>query len=129
MTAPAWLDGAVRAFGRQMGLKNFGLGERDVAGVTFENGVSVRLEYARESLSVMAVVPCGEDASALRRFRGRVHPAAHPSVPALRAVRFARSGSGAYVVRLPERAVTVSELERVFRIVWEEAVAFARRSA
>lgn len=129
MTAPVWLDGAVRAFGRQMGLKEFGLGERDVAGVTFENGISVRLEYARESLSVMAIVPCGEDASSLQRLLVRVHPAARTNGSAMRAVRFARSGSGAYVVRLPERAVTVSELERVFRVVWEAAVAFARRSA
>ena len=128
MTAPGWLNDVVAAFGRQMGLKSFGLNDRDVAGVTFENGVSVRLEYAREALAVTALSPCGTDVPSIRRLLVAAHPAAHPDGTPVRAVRLARLGSAAFAVRIPERSVTVTEVERAFRVVWGEAVALGRRS-
>ena len=45
MTAPSWLGDTVREFGRQMGLSRFSLSERGTAGVRFENGISLSLEY------------------------------------------------------------------------------------
>lgn len=129
MTAPDWLNEIVRGFGRQMGLQNFGLNDRGAAGVTFENGIAVKLEYAAETLIVRACVPCGTDAASLRRLLQAAHPGAVREGVVLRAARIDRTGEGFFAARIPERAVTVTEVERLFRIVWEAAVAFRRTAA
>ena len=65
---PEWLNDTVRAFGRQLGLGSFALNERGSAGVRFENGISLMLEHAAESLFVsvrVPVEPSGENLKAL----------------------------------------------------------------
>ena len=128
MNAPEWLNDIVRAFGRQMGLQTFALTERGTAGVTFENGVRLRFEYVGGALMVLAGVPCGADVGAVRRLLQGAHYGANRGAT-VRAARLAKSDEGIWSVRIPERAVTVTEVERVFRIVWEAAVAFGRSVA
>ena len=117
MTAPVWIEEAVRAFGRQMGLGSFALNERGAAGVRFENGVALRLEYSMESLVMTAGVAMEPTAAALTRLLTGAHPDAAPGAN-VRAAWMERTGEGIYVIRLAERLVDVSSLEAAFRCLW-----------
>ena len=128
MTAPVWIEEAVRAFGRQMGLGSFALNERGAAGVRFENGVALRLEYSMESLVMTAGVAMEPRAESLRRLLTGAHPAAVPGV-GVRAAWMARSGEGVYIVRIDERRVDVSAMEAAFRVVWQLASGLGRSLA
>ena len=124
MMSPGWLNDIVRAFGRQMGLRQFALDDRGVAGVRFETGLALRFEYARESLMVTAGVPMAASADGLRRLLQAAHPAVRR--PVVRAAYLARTGEGLFVVRLPERDVSVTALEAVFNRLWEAAETLRR---
>lgn len=125
MTAPDWLNEAVRAFGRQMGLGSFALSERGTAGVRFENGVSLRLEYAEGALMMFAGVAMEPRSELLRRLFTGSHFASGSPLP-VRAAYLERGGEGLYVVRLDERRVDVSSLEAAFRVLWQLAVSLGR---
>lgn len=125
MTAPDWLNEAIRAFGRQMALHDFALNARGAAGARFENGVSLRLEYAAESLVMSVGVKMPSDEGALKRLLTGAHPSAVPGF-AVRAVLMERNGEGLYAVRIPERQVDVSILESVFRVLWQLATGFGK---
>lgn len=125
---PDWLNEIVRAFGRQMNLTRFELNERGAAGVRFENGLSFRLEYARESLMVMAGVPVPPDAEALKRLLVSVHPSAVRSHP-MRAAYLAKTGEAVFICRLDEREASVTSLESVFRLLWGAADQLRRAQA
>lgn len=114
---PDWLNDVVRAFGRQMGLARFELNERGAAALRFENGVSLRIEYAGEALVMLAGLPLASDARTLKRLLLAVHPdAVHPRP--MRAGYLARAGEAFFAVRVGEREASVSELEAVFRQLW-----------
>ena len=117
---PEWLNDVVRAFGRQMGLPRFELNDRGAAALRFENGVSLRIEYANEALAVTAGVPFEPDARALKRLLLAVHPDAVRG-RAMRAGWFARTGEAFLSCRIGERDASVTELEAVFRQVWSAA--------
>ena len=51
MSAPSWMESLVREFGKGAGLSNFTLNDRGVAALAFENGASLRFEYAEEMLA------------------------------------------------------------------------------
>lgn len=128
MKAPEWLDGTVRAFGRQMGLEAFTLGERGVAGLEFENGAKFRLEYAGEALTASVAVKCELDAAGAARLLEAAAPGGRGAVR-VRAAYFERTSEAAFAVRTPERAVTVTLLEAVFRELWAAAEKFGRMTA
>lgn len=128
MNAPVWLNEAVRAFGRQMGLSSFALNERGAAGVRFENGVSLRLEYVGGALVMYAGVALAPRADLLRRLLTGAHPSATAGLQ-VRAAYMERSGEGFYAVRLDERRVDVSALEAAFRVVWQLATGLGRAAA
>ncbi len=120
MTPPSWLNDLVRAFGRQMGLSRFELTERGVAGVQFENGFALRFEYAGEALMLSIGQPVPAEPAVMRSLLAAVHPGVRLPVR-LRAAYLAKSGEAVYVVRIPERQVTVTRLESVFRVLWQAA--------
>lgn len=128
MIAPDWLNETVRAFGRQMGLREFTLNERGAAGVRFENGVAIRLEYSTDSLVMSAGFPAPVDEAGLKRFLTGAHPASVPGMN-VRAALVERNGEGVYAVRLHERQVDVSTLEAVFRALWQLANRFGKAGA
>lgn len=117
---PAWLNEIVRSFGRQMNLDGFLLNDRGAAGVRFENGLSFRLEYAQESLLMLAGVAVPPEAGVLKRVLTAVNPDARHQ-PMVRAGYLKRAGEAVFVVRLSEREVTVTTLEAVFRQLWQLA--------
>lgn len=117
---PDWLNDVVRAFGRQMGLPSFELNDRGAAALRFENGLSVRLEYAHEALVLSAGLPVPAEAPVLKRLLLAVHPDAARGRP-MRAGYLARAGEALFAVRVDEREASVTELEAVFRQVWSAA--------
>ena len=124
---PDWLDDTVQAFGRQMGLAAFRFADNGAAGLRFENGLTLRFEYAYEALMVSLGFPVEPDAAALEHLLQLAHPAA-AGVPRVRASYLATTGEALLTVRLAEREVTVTTLEAVFRRLWA-AAATQRRIA
>ena len=125
---PGWLNDTVRAFGRQMGLKSFALNERDAAGVRFENGAELRLEYAGEALAMMVTVSAADDSGTVRRVLMAAHPDARNGIK-VRSGLFGKSGRAFFHARLAERDVSVDVLERTFRELWAAAGTVVRRAA
>ena len=117
---PDWLNDTVQAFGRQMGLASFRLAENGAAGVRFENGLSLRFEYADAALMAYMGVPAEADEGTLQRLLLAAHPSVGGS-PHIRSAYLARTGEALFAVRLNERDVTVSALEAVFRMLWAAA--------
>ena len=119
---PDWLNDIVQAFGRQMGLQDFRLRDNGAAGVTFENGLSLRLEYAGEALMMSMGLPVEVTDAAVRRLLTAAHPAAQqPAAARVRAGLLKRTGEALLVIRLLERDVTVTVLEAAFRQLWTAA--------
>lgn len=117
---PDWLNDNVQAFGRQMGLSEFRLTDSGVAGVRFENGMSLRFEYAEGALMMSAGVPVDADPDTMRRLLVSSHPSAARTVR-LRTGYLSKSGEAIFTLRLAEREVTVSSLESAFRVLWAAA--------
>lgn len=119
---PTWLNDTVRGFGRQLGLQTLELNDGGVAGIAFENGLNLRLEYAKNALTTyvaLAVQPSGD---AVRAFLAEVHFAAGDGRGgAIRAGCLPSTGEPFLAIRLAEREVNVAAMETVFRRLWERA--------
>lgn len=123
---PDWLNDAVQGFGRQMGLKEFTLNDRGVAGVRFENGFTFKLEYAAESLMLIVGVPMAADKVALGKLLAEAHPLANAHTRKVRAAYVESTGEAILVTRVPEREVGVSALQEAFGWLWERAQRLGR---
>ena len=125
MTAPAWLNDTVREFGRQLGLARFALSEKGTAGVRFENGVALRLEYVDgRGLFVTASAPLkSAGAPGLKRLFASVHPDANRGRFTVRAAVMAHSDEASASVRIPERDVEVPAIEEAMALVWGRVAA------
>ena len=121
MTVPAWLNDSVRDFGRQMGLERFGLSERGTAGVRFENGVALRLEYVEDrGLFLTASVPlAAAGAPGLRRLFASVHPDANRGRFVVHAAVLSHSDEAAAAVCIPAREVDVPALQEAMALAWQ----------
>ena len=119
---PAWMSDTVRGFGRQLGLQTLELNENGVAGVAFENGLSLRLEYAKNALTMyvsLAVQPSGDG---IRAFLAEAHFAAGDDRSgAIRAGCLPSTGEPFLAVRIAEREANVAAMETAFRRLWERA--------
>lgn len=122
---PEWLNESVKAFGRQMGLQSLRLGERDAAGVRFENGYELKLEFVRGYLELLLTFPAESGGEGVRRLLSAAHPDARTGIK-LRAGLFASSGRAFLHTRMAEREVAVDALERVFRELWKAALSVGR---
>ena len=127
MTAPAWIDSAVGEFGRAAGLGSLSLGDGGVAALSFQNGLSLRLEYADDSLFVAMTVPVRLDESVAGRLLGYAHPDARFGFR-LRAGYLAKSGRAVLAVRLPDRDVTLPSINAAFALLWRIALEFGGAS-
>jgi len=116
---PDWVNEAVRAFGRQMGLNKFVLNDRGAAGCRFENGIALYLEYTDGALMMSAGLVTDESTATMKRLLAGSHFSARTSGVRLRAVRFAKTGESRYVARLADRELTPTALEAVFRALWQ----------
>ena len=117
---PTWLNETVQAFGRQMHLQRFALNDRGAAGIRFENGLSLRLEYAHEALIVLVGFAAAAEPQTLRRVLTGAHYAVRGDRP-VRAAYLARTGEAVFTLRLAEREVSVTALEAAFRQLWATA--------
>ena len=125
---PDWLNDIVQAFGRQMGLQEFRLRDNGAAGVTFENGLSLRFEYANEMLMMSMGVSATPTDAMMKDLLLAAHPAAQQGPVRIRAGYLKRTGEALLTLRLQEREVTVTALETAFRQLWS-AVDRLRRTA
>ena len=118
---PDWLNDIVQAFGRQMGLQEFRLRDNGAAGVTFENGLSLRFEYANEMLMMSMGAPATPTDAVMKNLLLAAHPAAQQGSVRIRAGYLTRTGEALLTLRLQEREVTVTALETAFRQLWSAA--------
>ncbi len=119
MRSPDWMNEAVQAFGRQLNLSTFVLNEHGVAGLSFENGASLRLEYTGETLVMVVGLKAEATSDALARLLTDVNPEAPRGEFVVRAAHLARTGELVYMVRLSERDVNVSTLQAAFSDLWD----------
>ena len=120
MTAPAWIASLVSDFGKGAGLQNFALGDRDTAALSFENGYSLRFEYAAGGLMVAMAVPSRLDAAHARALLAYSHPEARLGFR-VRAGYLQRRGAAFFSIRLEERDVTLPAINQAFAIQWRIA--------
>jgi len=123
MTAPAWIDSAVGEFGRSAGLGSLSLGDRGVAGLSFQNGLALRFEYAFDALYVSMTVPARLDAAVAGRLLGYAHPDARLGFR-LRTGYLARAGRAVFAVRFADRDVTLPSINAAFALLWRVALEF-----
>lgn len=121
MSAPVWVEAAVTAFGGQLGLTALALNERGVAGVRFENGISLRLEAAAGALTMTVGVPTQPTAEALKALLSGVHPGAQGTGRIVRAGYSDRAGEAFFAMRIDERAVSVTALGEAMAELWGRA--------
>ena len=118
---PDWLNDIVQAFGRQMGLQEFRLRDNGAAGATFENGLSLRFEYANEMLMMSMGVQTAPSDAVMKNLLLAAQPAAQQTAVCIRAGYLKRTGEALLTMRLQEREVTVTTLETAFRQLWSAA--------
>lgn len=118
-----WLNEVIGDFGRQMGLNHFALNERGTAGLRFENGLSLRLEYANGALMMMVGFPPSKSESA-DAFAVKILTSAHYAGEGAKGVRagyLSRANEAILVKRIPERSIDVPQLEASFSLLWQTA--------
>ena len=120
MTAPNWIETAVRDFGRGAGLENFALNGRGVAAVRFESGISLRFEYALGELVVAMTVPVANTPETARRILAYSHPDARYGAK-VRAGYLAKPGCAVFAVRQASEDVTLPVINTVFGALWRVA--------
>ena len=127
MMAPDWIAAAVRDFGRGVGIGDFSLSDRGAAAFRFENGVSLRFEYAGGELVMATAAPAANDAATARRILACAHPDARFGA-AVRAGYLARSGCAVFAVRIAAPDVTLPVINANFGVLWRVATEFGGES-
>ena len=124
--APHWLQETLRAFGESLGLKTFALNASGVAGLAFETGVTLRLEYAYEELTVALSVPTRGEAESLKRLLGYAHPALQGAFT-VRAGLVQQRSAALLAIRLAASEVTLPALNGAFQTLWRLIEDFRHR--
>jgi len=117
MTAPSWINAAIRDFGRAAGIDGFALNERGTAALRFDTGVSLRLEYTVGELAMAMTVPRPAD---LKRLLSLSHPKSRLGFK-VRAGLLRKTGEAVIAIRLAERDATLPRLNAAFAVLWRFA--------
>ena len=120
MTAPNWIEAAVRDFGRGAGLADFALNDRGVAAVRFENGRTLRFEFMGEELIVAVTAAMSLVESAAKRILACSHPEARFGAR-IRSGYLAKAESAVFAVRIPAGEATLPVLNTAFDALWRAA--------
>ena len=128
MTAPRWLNAVLREFGEGINIRDFELNDRNAASLRFETGVALRFEYAFESLVIAMQIPSPDEPERLKRLLSYAQPELRPMFK-LRAAYLTRTSCVMLAARLPERDVTLPNINTVFNELWRLAEDFRRRLA
>ncbi len=126
MSAPKWLNAVIQEFGAGLDLHGFGLNDQNAASLRFETGVSLRFEYAFESLVIAVMIPAAQEPKLMRRLLSYTQPELRPSFK-LRVGYLAKSSCVLMAARLSEREVTLPALNAVFTELWRLAEDYRRR--
>lgn len=116
MTSPVWMNAVIADFGRAAGLGGLALNDRGSAALAFENGCTLRLEYAFEELVVAMTLPAGD----LKRLLSISHPRARYGFK-VRTGLLAKLGKAMIAIRLKERDVTLPNVDAAFHVLWRLA--------
>ena len=127
MTVPAWIESAVREFGKAAGLGSLSIGEKGVAALSFQNALALRFEYAFDTLYIAMTVPARLDATAAKRLLGYSHPDARYGYR-LRTGYLAKRGLAVFAVGLAGRDVTLPAVNAAFAMLWRVALEFGGAS-
>ena len=128
MNAPKWLNAVLQEFGEGINLKNFGFNSANAAALRFETGISLRFEYALESLVVTMQIPIIHDPETMKSLLRYAQPERRPSFK-LRVAYLEKSGSALMVAIIPERNANLTTVNSVFNELWLLAEDFRRRMA
>lgn len=120
---PEWLAADIAEFGRGLGLSTFALNGRGVAAVVFENGLGLTLERRRGRLCVYMTCPVRPEAGILRELLSLAHPWGRLA-GRVRTAYWANQERAAFLVVLPEAAVSVPRINAAFEDVWQAAQGF-----
>ena len=121
MSAPVWLESLVKEFGKGAGLPDLALNDRGTAALTFENGASLRFEYADGALAVMMTVPSTLDPSRAAALLAVAHPDARRGAFRIRSGYLASRARALFAVKLAERDATLPVLNQIFAALWDAA--------
>ena len=121
MSAPSWLEALLREFGKGAGLPDFALDDRGSAALAFENGSSLRFEYAEGTLAVLMTVPSSIDSARAGALLSAAHPDAARGPFRIRTGYLASRGRALFAVRLAEREATLPVLNQAFAALWAAA--------
>ena len=116
MTAPGWMNAVIRDFGRAAGVDSLALNERGTAALKFENGTSLRLEYAEGELVVAMTLPSAD----VKRLLSLSHPRARFAFR-VRAGIIPKTREAVMAVKLAERDVTLPRVNAAFDLLWRLA--------
>lgn len=128
MMTPYWLNEILREFGKGVGLKEFGVNGNDAAVLRFDSGISIRFEYALETLVIAAEVPAKPEIQNLKRLLSYALPDRAPSFR-LRCAFVADTNCAMLAARINEREVTLPLLTSVFTELFHLAEDFRNRLA
>ena len=116
MTAPVWMNAVIRDFGRAAGVKSLELNERGTAALKFENGTSLRLEYAEGELVVAMTAPSAD----VKRLLSLSPPQARHAFR-VRSGILPKTREAVMAIRLLERDVTLPRVSSAFELLWRLA--------
>ena len=128
MSAPRWLNAILREFGEGVDIKNFGLNAQDAASMVFETGVSLRFEYAFESLVIAIQIPVDDDPGLMKRLLIYAQPERSRSFR-LRVAYLEKVSSAIMAVIISERDASLASVNAIFTELWLMAEEFRRRAA
>ena len=121
MSAPVWMAALVKEFGKGAGLPDLAFGDRGVAALSFENGASLRFEYAEGMLAVSMTVPSPADPAHAAALLAHAHPDARRGPFRIRTGYLASRGRALFAVGLAEREATLPLLNQAFAALWAAA--------
>ena len=121
MSAPVWMESLVKEFGKGAALPDFALNDRGTAALSFENGASLRFEYAEGALAVSMTVLSPIDPARAGTLLSHAHPDARRGTFRIRTGYLASRGRALFAVRLAEREATLPLLNQVFAALWAAA--------
>gem|GEM_PF-2366670 len=117
--AEQWLQAIVQEFGKRLGLSQFRLNDKGAAGVSFENGVTFRMEYRGDRLFLCLATPMQKNSTALKALLQLSHPAARRNDLDIHAAYQPTSQRAIIMTNFQDRTLSVPLLDKTFTNLWE----------
>ncbi len=124
---PAWLQQLIRDFGARMGLAQFELNDRGVAGFKAENGFRFQLEHHDDHLFMSMAFPMVESTENLEALLEMVHP--QQRLPYAVHSAYKSGSGGVFLLSTPARELSLPELMLRFECLWKLAGMASRKLA